>query len=732
MPLRPLVPFIRFPGLTGGVRSLTYTCSQGTTPGTAFLIVNPQPIAPLLFGDLAFGAGSNGVLLTDCRVTNIIVERSGGGISWVISIEDRRWRWRQGVVNGKYNELDHHGKLVPWTIRSPTELALLCLAELGETNFFIDLPAGLTQNDGASYAARLRVGQNFPDFGTNPPTDWTVTSAAAALTQICSRYGRRIFLDPVTGRVVIARSGGDIPIPLASINTEGIGFSAKPKPRAVVAVGAQNRYQMRLTLLPVAREWDGTYVDLDSVSYAPKNPVGTVQIVNLLSANVASIGLTATIDGMEISAVGRPALLAALQADAWVTARYDVTIGFGTGTPIILTGKVIGQNPAVLFEADSHPPGSYAVAKVIQVGKGVVGWSTSPLNFFSNVTATARLTTDQAIQLARESVYRCYRVAEVDVSGGGPIQVPGYGFIDRRLQLVITPDKVEQIVPSELDPNGVLKHFQFNPEVPGPFYNGSSQDQPARVYGSYASGLIGDTIWKGQDINTESDALVRVPFSVDPYEQVITFSEPVYRFAGGGPDMIREPAQLTLECAVLVKNADTNAIERFVAFQDLGGPGQQHAEIFPDLVNEIVGNYTQQVKDYEPGSGGGLPVKLPFWNLTDFTRFLPQQTDARAAQYLDEMARQYQPFPAETVKFNGVLKVQLSGSVQQVTWEIGPAGIFTTLSANSEHDPAYPSYQARRLPENLPPIDQLNRQRDDANGMKRPGEDGTSGGRGQQ
>jgi hypothetical protein len=738
MSIRPLIPFVKWPGLTAGVRSLTYSCSQGTTAGTVVMATNPQNSAPILDGVLMFGAGSNGIELTDVRVVDVITERSGGGFVWIWQMEDRRWRWRHGFVSGCYNELDHTGKLVPWTIRSPTELALLCLREMGETRFSIDLPIGLNTRDGKNYARRLKAGENFPDLGANPPTRWDVTNAAAALSALCGRYGRRIFFDPVGDQVIIAPAGGTLPIPFGSINTDGVSLATRPIPRAVVAAGDYIRYQMLLPVEAVAKEWDGTYVPIDEVSYAPTGEDDAVaQVINVLAINTGTDPIDCTVDGKTISGLGRTDLRNKLLADAYVTGLYTIT---GTGSvvdPLVFTRNEAGTNGDVIIVLpngpSTPPPVEYVRSEVKVVGVKKSGWAAAVPPDFYQAVATDRLTKDQAIQLARESVYRCYRVKNNDVSGQGPIYVPGYGPVNSRWQLVLTGNKVEQIKPEELNTEGFNLAAFWERGIPGPYYNGQSQDQPAMVYGSYFNS-IGSVLWNGPGENTTADKRVFIPFTVEPYEQLVIFEQPVYRVGGGNTGGAFLACDLVLECAVKVRDAQTNQLIRGTFFLDLGGTAPQYAEVFPDLIVEYVGEYTQQTAGdaYTEDDLGNKVAKngaafLATYQIDKVRQFAPESALARSRIYLDAMARQFLPFPAESVKLNGIYKVPMSSSIQQLTWELGAGGFYTTLSANTEHNYAIPSFLARRLPENLPAIDQINKKR-----AAETAPDTTSGGRAQR
>ena len=133
----------KWPGVVS-VASVTYTCSHGISPGTVILTTYPQQGQIATSGDLVIGDGTNLVTLRDCRVSRLRGDGGAQGQSWTLEIQDRRWRWPGlASISGSYNQLDNRGKLIPWTIRSPVELAQLCIAAMGEKGAKIILPDGL-------------------------------------------------------------------------------------------------------------------------------------------------------------------------------------------------------------------------------------------------------------------------------------------------------------------------------------------------------------------------------------------------------------------------------------------------------------------------------------------------------------------------------------------------------------------------------------------------------------
>ena len=157
-----LTPFVSWPGALS-IASFSYTVGHGISPSRAIVRLNPQPTAPSMFGELAFGDGANRtIVLRDCIVDRIREEFGASGRYYVLEILDRRWRWQTGRIDGKYNELDDRGKLKPWSIRSPVELAQLCFQQMNEVNYQIILPRGFASGDIPKIERILRTGENFP------------------------------------------------------------------------------------------------------------------------------------------------------------------------------------------------------------------------------------------------------------------------------------------------------------------------------------------------------------------------------------------------------------------------------------------------------------------------------------------------------------------------------------------------------------------------------------------
>ncbi len=705
---------VSWPGVVA-VEEFQYSVGHGITPGTALLRIQPQATPVAQFGDLTITDGNETVVVPGCRLDDLRVEKGEGGEYWFIRLVDRRWRWGNlGAVSGLYNQLDPNGKLIPWTIRSPTELAELCLQAMGETNYTIDLPEGLPRAIGEGFKEILPTGINFPPTGVNPPVEWVVKPPAKALQELAERYGRRVVYRLSTDSVHVARVGEGAYLPDGNVYKQGPSLKSPEAPDAIGIAGAPTRHDMKIRLEAVGEDWDGMIRPIDQLSYAPRIPANQPQVVTFtLAWDLTSGGdyqiqidananLPVNVIGSAVVAAGNPGglTLSGLTVEllgslAGVIEPNGFSVAFNSPNQLVVTGPPgvswgYSCSSGILF-----PLGNTLTAELTQMAQvgSVPYWGACDVQDFAAVQATDRLTLEQARALAKKSVYKWYRVSDFDVSGPDlvPIMVPGRGNLVRRQQLVLTDTRAEQIVPQPPDFN----YFQRELPVTLDLYRGLSRDQPARVYGSVyalgpaiaATGVYHRSALSGPDApNTAPTDIVFVPFTIDPERQLVMFSGPV--FVAEGPEI--KPAKLTLQTAVLVRDEETNDFDRFTLVRPLAG--QQGAEGLkiqwasrPDVQLNVIGDYNAQ----------GLIVN---------ERILEDDPIRRSNYYLDGLALQYNLSDAQTVEFNGVRLIDLDGAIAQVTWSIGAGGTTTTASRNTEHHFAVPPYPARRRAENIPSL----------------------------
>jgi hypothetical protein len=556
-----------YPGLLG-IQSCTYTCSHGISPGVVMIVSQPQPIFPAMFGDVTLSDGVGSVTVPGCRVDSVKSEINGGELTWTVYLQDRRWKWADfGVISGCYNQLDERGKLIPWTIRSPQELAILCLTAMEETGYTLQLPAGLTRAFGQGVDKYLTPGQLFPQTGLNPPVNWDAITPATALQQMADLFGCHVVYNLATDTVLVVPVGVGGTLPDGSIARYGPSLKTVALPDGVMVVGGPTKYQTRLDFsIAVGEEWDNTLVKINQLSYAPNIPA-SVQVTRVQFGSrrtFISTGLAyLTVNGVTLTysaSIGdTPATAVSTFITAFNTAKAlpnsplaNITVFVSLGNAIDFTGQQNGFSFEVSVQAFGNfvwTDGFFGTPELItRACDGKCGWENSDADGdgFNDVVATDRLTYEQAREKALKSVFKWYQLSGDDVGPdtgkvSNPINVPGYGPIARKQQLVIDPTRVAQNIPQlpneafwnpnqDIDPTRTdnLSEFIQN------YYDGVSRDLPAIAYGSYypyAGGAASPIEHVNQDTrayNTPGSEPIFVPFTIDPEFQVIKFEKPVY------------------------------------------------------------------------------------------------------------------------------------------------------------------------------------------------------------
>lgn len=729
---------VSWPGAVA-VESCQYTCSHGISPGRFVLTTGSQPKPPAEFGNLVLSDGARVVVVRGCKIERVTPRWTPEGTTYTLEGLDERWQWPSfGGITGHYNAKDDRGKLVPWTIRSPVELVRLCVQALGITRGDFVLPPGLTRAAGANLDRYLKLGENFPQSLTNPEVVWEHTPPAVALAQLADLYGCRVIYQPAAARVLVAPLGKGKPFPNLPFESIGATVAAPPAPRAVGAFGAPVKFQLRFLLEAVGKEWDGSYVPINQLSYAPvvaaqnRSQISRVRYtsgtVNPLQVKLSfvppnskeRVTFAAQRTGGTVAQIlgGIAAeLLAKPQVAASVGIKYD------GASALVFTGKgtsafeVLALNPA-------DPTTNAFVAELVQAARDAKrnSWATQIPGQFFGVQPTDRLSYTEARALAQESVFRCYRILNRDPHDlgprdqpGRPYELPKIGRVKRRQQFVLQPTKVAQVQPEPRVPGAVNKGALVVGDPPPAgffgkaarnvaggnpalgvlpeFYDGYSRDAAATVTGSVYKG-IGYVNWlfaladaQKETWNTEPNARVFVPFQIDAEKQLVVFDESVYywQHVGGGTTEIREP-DLTLETGAYILHEETSQPvrwEELVTIKNGVAPVEwAHRE---DVSVGVIANYGPQNKI----------VGYEYRDLADAT--------ARARYYLVGQASKYQITGGETRAYIGIVPHDPDGYCQQVSWSVGPTGATTEVSGNTEHHPVIAPYPARRRAENLPP-----------------------------
>lgn len=226
-----------YPGIKQ-IRRCRYTCTLGVLPGTAYLEAVPRKgdrIEPR--GDLVLYFGNRRIRIRDCAVDQSSIEYTSEGQTIALRLFDRRWAW-------KFSDSSFASD--PYTTTAKREAQLLLSrmeggARIGE----IDMP------DAEIYAG-------YP----------VCYNQAAALAELCRRFGRDVAYDPISDKVSIVALGKGEELPLQESQALSFSIDTGPKPKAIAVIGGKSMFQTKLKLAAVGLDTDGYIRRIEDLSYA--------------------------------------------------------------------------------------------------------------------------------------------------------------------------------------------------------------------------------------------------------------------------------------------------------------------------------------------------------------------------------------------------------------------------------------------------------------------------------
>jgi len=239
-----------FPGIFG-VQSGTLTWKHGTTPSIATLAAPLQSGPYPKIGTLVISYGGIAIQLPDCYLIDLEMVATESGQQIQYHIADRRWRWQDGDIRGRYNYRE--GEEVQRKLRNektPQELANLCWAAMREAGAVVSaLP-----ND----ARPECVWEGLP---------------AEMLTRLCESRGCRPTLDPITNKATIVVVGVGPPLPNGDIKADSLTVDPPELPDEFIFQFGDTIWEMDIELEPVAEELNGSdkgkFLPLEDVSWKP-------------------------------------------------------------------------------------------------------------------------------------------------------------------------------------------------------------------------------------------------------------------------------------------------------------------------------------------------------------------------------------------------------------------------------------------------------------------------------
>lgn len=315
-------------------------------------------------------------------------------------------------------------------------------------------------------------------------------------------------------------------------------------------------------------------------------------------------------------------------------------------------------------------------------GKTTLPLAASNLNYPPNAD---QKTKDEINSLAVQHIFRAYRVCVrkprhwLEVDANNP-NMPDYG---EYMQVRGYKDKVKnrwQLLP--LEPVQTLRDAQTLKAGERASNTLIPRRRPPEVVGLFNSGAVGlkDAMQNTADaLNQEKAGNYRVwkrPFQIDFERGIVHFEEAMHCII----EKQMKPARIFLRIATGIRDEKTQAWKRHTIEHRFDNP--IGAGMMVTAHGEVQLRYST-----DPSSEFGPPKLLD--NKADVEREL--------RYYLNAVIATLEQRAARTGKFAGILPVEPSGIIQQITWAFGSNGPTTQVSGNTEHNYNIPSYYERRL-----------------------------------
>lgn len=319
--------------------------------------------------------------------------------------------------------------------------------------------------------------------------------------------------------------------------------------------------------------------------------------------------------------------------------------------------------------------------------KPVDGWESTclprvPSNLVYPADAKAE-DKEQINQLAVKHIYRTYRICVrkpphwVAVDLDGNYNNPPYG---RYLGLEEVPGYTEATIKErwQLLPLEPSQNLRDNTAVKPGEKAGNSllpKRKPPSVVGFFNSGNIIAKDSKQREalkgMQNESRAY-KFPFDIDYDRGLVTFDNLMHCII----DKIRRPAMVWLKVASGVRDSKSREWKRHTIEQNFPTPLGAGKMVIAH--EEVQLRYAIDLEEI-----------LKSDNKADVEREL--------RYYLNSAIATLEQKASRSGEFAGILAIEPSGLVQQISWEWGSNGPKTKMSANTEHSYNVPNYYERRL-----------------------------------
>lgn len=282
------------------------------------------------------------------------------------------------------------------------------------------------------------------------------------------------------------------------------------------------------------------------------------------------------------------------------------------------------------------------------------GWDNSDV-----LTGFACLATEHLQELAKRSVFRWYRVKV-------PFDIPGWdGEVEDLDYIALESEQV--------DTAEILGH---------------KVNRPAQVWGTWCRGTDSlDNVVAhaappiGENANLHTSGYYR-PFSLNadrasPYYGIVQFEDPIFRNLNNAEPLRYGTATLHLRTALTVRNKEGKWVHHIVT-RTLDNRGNTPTRYLKhdELVTTVAGGVVRNKEEIKTA----------------------------CEYYLDAARDEYKASSPETMKYPGLVQLDLDGAIQQITWHVGTSGAWTQASRNTENLQYVLPYRERRFIERLKPL----------------------------
>ena len=238
---------VSYPGVLA-YREVEYAQTLGVDPDAIALRIVPQGASIANIGDLTFSyTGQASITLPNCTVDAAQTTFNVHGRTTSIVLYDRRQLWKYAEpISGRYNTI-RNGSRIASTQKSLRELVTILLNAMGEYSVNV-----------IAVSASI-----YPDV------NWYCDEPVEKLAELLNEWGYVLSLGFGAEPVTIYQNGTGAVLPTNNVMMDTSGVDATIQPRTLRVCFAPSVIQARLELEAVGLDTDGSFKEIENLSYKP-------------------------------------------------------------------------------------------------------------------------------------------------------------------------------------------------------------------------------------------------------------------------------------------------------------------------------------------------------------------------------------------------------------------------------------------------------------------------------